>query len=62
MAAALPVLATDVGGIAEAVENGRSGVLIPPGDPAALAAAMARLAADPASAGGHGPAGTRNLS
>lgn len=46
MAAGLPVLSTDVGGIVEAVEDGRSGILIPPGDPLALAAAIARLAGD----------------
>jgi glycosyltransferase involved in cell wall biosynthesis len=46
MAASLPVLATDVGGVAEAVENEASGLLIPPGDPASLAAAMTRLASD----------------
>jgi glycosyltransferase involved in cell wall biosynthesis len=44
MAAALPVLATDVGGSPEAV--GPAGVLIPPRDPAALAAHLARLLVD----------------
>jgi glycosyltransferase involved in cell wall biosynthesis len=46
MVASLPVLSTNVGGIAEAVEDGRSGLLLPPGDPAALAGAMAKLASD----------------
>lgn len=46
MAASLPVLSTDVGGIAEAVENGRSGILIPPDDPPALAEAIRTLAQD----------------
>ncbi len=62
MAASLPVLATNVGGVAEAVENGRSGVLIPPGDPESLAAAMARLAADPALRADHGSARPRDQS
>ena len=37
MAAARPVVATDVGGNAEVVADGRTGVLVPPGDPAAIA-------------------------
>lgn len=46
-ACGLPVVASDVGGVAETVVDGRTGLLVPPGDPAALAAALARLAADP---------------
>lgn len=48
MEASLPVVSTDVGGISEAVEDGRSGLLVPPNDPQALAAAMVRLAGDAA--------------
>lgn len=48
MEASLAVVSTDVGGISEAVEDGRSGLLVPPNDPAALAAAMAKLAGDAA--------------
>jgi glycosyltransferase involved in cell wall biosynthesis len=48
MRASLPVLSTNVGGIAEAVVGGRSGLLVPPNDSAALAAAIARLASDAA--------------
>jgi glycosyltransferase involved in cell wall biosynthesis len=47
MRAGLPVVATTVGGCAEAIEPGRSGSLVPPGDPAALATAIAALARDP---------------
>ena len=47
-AASLPIVATDVGGNAEIVEDGRNGFLAPAGDPAALAAAMVRLEALPA--------------
>jgi glycosyltransferase involved in cell wall biosynthesis len=47
MAAALPVVASNVGGNAEAVEDGVTGLLVPPRDPAGLAAAMAALLADP---------------
>jgi glycosyltransferase involved in cell wall biosynthesis len=43
MAAALPVVATDVGGVADVVEDGVTGVLVPSGSVAELAAAMLRL-------------------
>lgn len=43
MASGLPVVATNVGGIAELVVDGETGFLVPPGDPAALAQALARL-------------------
>lgn len=48
MAAAKPVIATRLGGNMEAVEDGRSGLLVPPFDPAALAAAIIALHDDPA--------------
>jgi glycogen(starch) synthase len=47
MALGLPVIATAAGGTPEAVEDGTTGLLVPPSDPAALAAAMRRLTADP---------------
>lgn len=47
MAAGLPVIATNGGGPAEFVEDGVTGLLVPPGDPAALATALRRLAEDP---------------
>jgi len=59
MAASLPVVATDVGGNAEAVEDGISGFLVPSDDPAALAAAILRVLADPAQARAMGMAGRR---
>ena len=47
MASGLPILATDHGGIPEAVEDGRSGLLTPERDFLALAESMQRLASDP---------------
>ncbi len=47
MAAARPVVATAVGGNGEVVADGRTGVLIPAGDPAAIAAAVGGLLAEP---------------
>ncbi len=43
-----PVVATRVGGLPEAVVDGRTGLLVPPSDPAALSAALLRLLRDPA--------------
>ena len=45
-----PIVATDVGGVAEIVEHGRSGLLVEPGNPEALAAAVASLLNDRAKA------------
>ena len=47
MAIGTPVIATSVGGPAEIVEDGVSGRLVPPRDPAALAAAALELLASP---------------
>ena len=46
MAAGLPVVATDVGGVAEAVEDGDTGLLVPSADFEALACALGRLLSD----------------
>jgi len=46
MAAGLPVVATEVGGVREYVEPGRNGELVPRGDAGALSHAMVRYAAD----------------
>jgi glycosyltransferase involved in cell wall biosynthesis len=46
MAAELPVVASGVGGLAELVVDGETGILVPPGDAAALAAALGRLVED----------------
>jgi len=44
MASGLPVIATQVAGVPELVESGKSGQIIPPGNPVALAEAMVTLA------------------
>ncbi|MBS3967370.1 MAG: glycosyltransferase [Truepera sp.] len=49
-ASSLPIVATDVGGNREIVLDGKSGWLVPPSDPVALAAAMQRLMAMPETA------------
>jgi len=46
MAAGLPIIATDVGALREEVENGVNGVTVPPGDAAAVTAAVLALIAD----------------
>ncbi len=48
MARGVTVVTTAVGGIGELVEDGRTGLLVPPDDPIALRAALAHLAGDPA--------------
>ncbi len=47
MAARLPVVASHVGHLPDVVEDGRTGLLVPGGETAALAHALARLATDP---------------
>jgi len=46
MASARPVVATDIGGNAETVTHGATGLVVPPRDPVALAQAMAALVED----------------
>jgi glycosyltransferase involved in cell wall biosynthesis len=47
MAAARPVVATRVGGVPDVIEDGVTGLLVPPGDPAALADAISRALEQP---------------
>jgi glycosyltransferase involved in cell wall biosynthesis len=57
----VPVIASAIGGIMDIVEDGVSGLLVPPGDATALAAALERLARVPDLAVGLGDAGYRRL-
>jgi sugar transferase (PEP-CTERM/EpsH1 system associated) len=57
MASGLPVVATNVGGNADLVEQGRTGVIVPPDDVDAMARAIVDLAGNPAAARAMGAAG-----
>ncbi|HSF43884.1 MAG TPA: glycosyltransferase [Thermoanaerobaculia bacterium] len=57
MASGLPVVASGISGIPLAVENGRTGLLVPEKDPSALLAALGRLLADPGGARAMGDRG-----
>jgi len=57
----VPVIASRVGGIPDIVVDGDSGVLVPPGDPDALARAIERLVRDSAYAERIGEGGRRRL-
>jgi glycosyltransferase involved in cell wall biosynthesis len=61
MLAARPVVATDIPGMREVVEHGITGYLVPPRDPAGLAAAITRLLEDPELAIRIGAAGRRHV-
>jgi phosphatidylinositol alpha 1,6-mannosyltransferase len=56
-ASGLPVVAPAAGGPLDLVQDGRTGFLVTPDDPAALAGAVARLAADPVLRAAQGHAG-----
>ena len=59
MACGLPVVATAVGGVPEILEEGYDGVLVPPGDPEAIAFALSRLVDSPEMASSLGRRGRR---
>ena len=61
LAAGLPVVASRVAQVDELIDDGRTGVLCPPGDPAALAAALAGLRADPRRCASMGLAGRHEV-
>lgn len=57
MSVGLPVVASDISGIPEAVKDGRTGILVPPRDPTAIARALGRLREAPEAAAGYARAG-----
>jgi glycosyltransferase involved in cell wall biosynthesis len=61
MALAKPVVATRVGGSSEVVDDGRTGLLVPPEDPAALAQALRWLLNRPAEAAAMGRRGRERV-
>jgi len=61
MAASKPVVASRVGGLVETVIAGETGLLVPPEDTAALAAALESLIADPARRAALGAAGRKRV-
>jgi hypothetical protein len=61
MACGVPVIGSDVGGVKFSVADGVTGFLVPPRDPAALAARIAQLHANPVLAHAMGRAGMRRV-
>ena len=57
----VPVIASDIGGITDIVEHEQTGLLVPPGDEVALAAALTRVLGDRALARKLGDAGRERL-
>jgi len=61
MAMKVPVVASRIGGLEEVVEHEKTGLLVPPGDAAALAEAILRLAENPEMRRDMGEAGRRRV-
>lgn len=61
MACALPCVGTRVGAVPEIIEEGRTGLIVPPADPAALAAALDRLLDRPEEARAMGARGRERV-
>jgi glycosyltransferase involved in cell wall biosynthesis len=62
MATGRPVIASRIGGLSDIVADEQTGILVPPGDVAALRTALARLIADPDERAGMGEAGRERVS
>ncbi len=61
MASRVPVVATRVAGVGELVEDGHSGLTVPPGDVASLARALDQLLRDPDLRASLGEAGRKKV-
>jgi glycosyltransferase involved in cell wall biosynthesis len=61
LAAGRPVVATDVGGVADVVRDGVDGLLVPAGDADAMAERLARIAADPELGAALGASGRQRV-
>jgi glycosyltransferase involved in cell wall biosynthesis len=61
MAAGKPVVATDAGGIPEAVVDGRTGIIVPVGNPEKLADGLLALLRNPDQARAMGQAGRKRV-
>lgn len=61
MQAGLPAIVTDVGEMPYSVRNGETGLIVPVGDPRALATAIGSLVTDPARAAAMGQAARRHV-
>lgn len=61
MSCGVPTIGTAAGGVGELITDGQTGVLVPPKDPAALAGAIRRIAADPELALRLGQAGRAHV-
>ena len=61
MALAKPVIATNGGGIPEIVEDGRTGLLVPMGDPLSMADAITQILNNPAQAAEMGKLGRQRV-
>ncbi len=62
MFAGKPVIGSDIGGIPEQIDHDKTGILVPPGDPDALANAILQLASDPAKRESLGSAARSRIS
>src|SRR5205085_4222243 len=62
LASARPVASTEVGAVRDLVDPGRTGLLVPSGDAAALAGGILQILADPAEAARMGQAGRAHVS
>ena len=61
MSYGVPVIGSNLGGITDIITDGETGLLVPPGDPVALAAALERLAGNSDFARRLGEAGHRHV-